>query len=89
MTTKQQIRHFILDNFLFTNDPSKLADEESLLESGVLDSTGVLELILFIEERFGLKVAHDEMTPANLDSVEHIAAYLDRKQLAKRCASAA
>jgi len=77
---KQIIRQYILGNLLFTEDESALQDTDSFLDSGIIDSTGVLEIILFIEETFGIKVNDDEMLPTNLDSVNNLAAFIDRKQ---------
>lgn len=77
---RQQIRSFVLSNFLFTNDASKLADDRSLLESGVMDSTGVLELIAFLEREFGITLADEEMIPENLDSIDRLVAFVTRKQ---------
>ena len=79
MTIRDEVRQFILANFLFTDDQSRLADGESLLQSGAVDSTGILELIMFIQERFGFTVADQEMLPANLDSVVNICAFVERK----------
>jgi len=80
MAAKTQIRQFILNNYLFTNDDTKLSDSASLMQSGTMDSTGILELIMFLEENFGIKVADDEMVPANLDSVDNVVSFIDRKQ---------
>lgn len=77
---KQIIRQYILGNLLFTEDESALQDTDSFLDGGIIDSTGVLEIILFIEETFGIKVNDDEMLPANLDSVDNLAAFISRKQ---------
>ena len=77
---QQQIRSFILSSFLFTDDESKLKNNDSLLEQGIMDSTGVLELVAFLESQFGIKVADDELLPENLDSVDQIAAFIARKQ---------
>lgn len=77
---KKTIQHYILGNLLFTEDESALQDGDSFLDSGIIDSTGVLEIILFIEETFGVKVNDDEMIPANLDSVDNLAAFINRKQ---------
>lgn len=77
-----QIKGFVLQNFLFTEDQSALADDQSLVESGTLDSTGILELITFIEESFGIRVADDEMLPANFDSINAITAFVSRKKQA-------
>lgn len=82
MSTAQQVREFILTNYLFTDDPTKLRDSESLMQSGTMDSTGILEMIMFLEERFGIKVADDEMIPTNLDSVANVVAYIERKRVA-------
>lgn len=70
-----------MGNLLFTEDPSVLQDDDSFLASGIIDSTGILEIILFIEETFDIKVNDDEMLPANLDSVNKLAAFVMRKQL--------
>ena len=67
-----EIRAFVTANF-YVAEPASLKDAESLLDSGVIDSTGVLEVIAFIEETFDFTVEDDEMLPENLDSIEHIA----------------
>ena len=81
MTMKKTIRQYILENILFTEDESALQDDDSFLAGGIIDSTGVLEIILFIEETFGIKVNDDEMLPANLDSVDKLVAFIKHKQL--------
>lgn len=81
MIMKNTIRHYILGNLLFTEDQSVLQDDDSFLASGIIDSTGILEIILFIEETFDIKVNDDEMLPANLDSVNKLASFVMRKQL--------
>lgn len=83
MSIRQQVRHFILTNYLFTEDEQRLADAESLMQNGTMDSTGILELIMFLEETFGIKVADDEMVPANLDSVANVVGFVERKQAAR------
>ena len=80
MKMKKIIRQYILGNLLFTEDESALQDDDSFLDGGIIDSTGVLEIILFIEETFGIKVNDDEMLPGNLDSVNNLAAFVNRKQ---------
>ena len=74
-----KIRKFITSNF-YVPVPAELADETSLLDSGVIDSTGVLEVISFIEHEFGIEVADEEMLPENLDSIARIAAYVSKKK---------
>ncbi len=83
MDETQQVRNFILKNFLFSEDGQSLLDTGSLIASGAIDSTGVLELIMFVEETFHIKVADEEMIPDNLDSVEKIIGYVNRKRSAK------
>lgn len=82
MSIKQQVRQFILSNYLFTDDESKLSDADSLMQSGTMDSTGILELIMFLEETFDIKVGDDEMVPANLDSVVNVVSFVERKKAA-------
>jgi len=72
------IRSFIVDNFLF-GDERRVAAETSFLESGIIDSTGMLELVGFLEERFGIRVEDEEFVPNNLDSLKNISAYITRK----------
>ncbi len=73
---EQKVRQFITDNFLFRADRASLTNAESLLEAGVIDSTGVLELIAFLESEFGLAVEDAEIVPENLDSISRIVAYV-------------
>jgi acyl carrier protein len=80
MSIKQTIRRYVLENFLFTDDESALQDGDSFLAGGIIDSTGVLEIMLFIEKTFDIKVNDDEMLPENLDSVDNLAAFVQRKQ---------
>ena len=72
------IRNFIIENFLFEED-EKLKEETSFLESGIIDSTGILELVSFLEETFGITVEDEELIPENLDSIANIVAYLNKK----------
>lgn len=79
MNIKEQVRTFLTSNF-YVADPAVLVDEASLLDHGIIDSTGVLEVILFIEETFDIKVEDSEMLPENLDSIERIADFIARKK---------
>lgn len=81
-TIEARVRAFILENYLFTTETSAVNDDESLTERGIIDSTGIMELIFFIEESFGVVVADEEMLPENLDSVRRIAAFIQRKRAA-------
>ena len=82
ISIKDTLRTFVLENFLFTDDPEALADDGSFLERGIVDSTGIMEVITFIEEEYGFTVANDEMVPENLDSVESLVAYVQKRQAA-------
>lgn len=74
------IRTYILENFLFTDDSNALSLDDSLLENGIVDSTGMMEIIAFLESDLGITVADEEMTPENLDSVNRLAKYVSRKR---------
>jgi acyl carrier protein len=76
---KQQIIDFITNNFLFDDAQASLNEKESLLETGVIDSTGVLELIAFIEETYGIKVEDEEIIPENLDTILDITHFIKQK----------
>lgn len=79
MPIRAQIRRYILENFLFTDDEARLRDDASFLEEGIVDSTGVLELVMFVEETFGIEVADEEILPENFDSVERLTRYVEAK----------
>jgi acyl carrier protein len=76
---KEQLRKFITDNFLFGR-PVELSDDDSLQDAGIIDSTGVLELVTFIEETYRVQVHDSELLPENLDSINRLAAFLRRKR---------
>jgi acyl carrier protein len=80
MQIQQDIKDFILENFLFTSDAKVLANSDSLLQKGIIDSTGILELVMHLEATYGIKVLDDELLPGNLDSVDSISSYVARKQ---------
>ena len=79
MELNAQIRTFILSNF-YVADPSTVTDATSLLQEGIVDSTGVLEVISFLEMTYGITVDDSEMVPENLDSIESIARFVTSKQ---------
>ena len=76
--SRNKIKSFIIENFLFGNADG-LNDDTSFLEEGIIDSTGVLELIAFLEEEFDIKVQDEELIPENLDSIDKVTAFLGRK----------
>ena len=73
------IRKFLIENFLFEEDEN-VTNDTSFLENGILDSTGVLELIAFLEETYGIEVEDEEVIPENLDSIANVAQYIQKKQ---------
>jgi acyl carrier protein len=77
-----QIRSFFAENFPLGQDPSNLPTDASLLEAGIIDSTGVLELVDFIEATYGVTVEDEELLPENLDSIQSIVAFVERKRSA-------
>jgi acyl carrier protein len=79
MNIKEQIRQYLAENFLFSSNGFNLGDDASLLEEGIIDSTGVLELVMFVEETFDVEVADEEIIPGNFDSVNNLAAYVELK----------
>jgi acyl carrier protein len=78
MEHKQAIREFIIENFLF-GEANGLKDDTSFLEEGIIDSTGILELVTFLEDEFSITVEDEELVPENLDSVDNVTNYLQRK----------
>lgn len=79
MTAATVIRAYIVDSFLLGDDDG-LDDDASLIEAGVVDSTGIVEIVTYLEETFGIEVDDDDLVPENLDSISRLAAFVDRKQ---------
>ena len=77
---EQQLRSFVVENFLFGEPDNDLKETDSFLESGIIDSTGILELVSFIEETYGFQVKDEELIPENLDSLANVIAYVQKKQ---------
>lgn len=82
MSHREQIRSFILENFLLTAEPNALADDTSLSDAGIIDSAGMLEIVMYLEQEWGIEVADEEMLRENFDSVAGITAFLSRKRAA-------
>ena len=80
MQQKQQIKQFILENFLFSDDQSAIGDQDSLIRGGIIDSTGIHELIFFLEDQFKLQIVPEEMTPANFDTIQTVDDFVTRKR---------
>lgn len=81
MTTTDRVRQFITDNF-YLPDPALLSNDSSLVREGVVDSTGVLEIVAFIEQELGVAVDDGDMLPENLDSIDAIVAFVERRKVA-------
>jgi acyl carrier protein len=77
MESKQEIRSFIVENF-YVPENASLSDETPLIESGIVDSTGVLEVVAFLEETFSIAIPDHDMLPANLDTIGRMASYVTR-----------
>jgi acyl carrier protein len=80
---KNTIREFVVENFLF-DDNGDLGDNTSFLENGIIDSTGILELVAFIEETYGITVKDEELIPENLDSIDNVVQYVHSKNIINR-----
>jgi acyl carrier protein len=78
MNTQYEICRYIKDNILF-GDGEKLSEDVSFQESGILDSTGFLELITFVEERFGIKITDSELIPENFDTLRKMSSFVEQK----------
>ena len=79
METTQKIRTFILENVLIGEDESALDNNDSFLEKGIIDSTGILELVSFLENEFSIEVKDDELVPDNFDSISKLTVYIESK----------
>ena len=86
MQIREQLRRFIVENFLFGQDTG-FQDSDSFLEHGIIDSTGVLELVGFLEQRFGMSLQDGDLVPDNLDSIDRLAAFIRSRTRASAGAS--
>ncbi|MBB3610678.1 acyl carrier protein [Rhizobium sp. BK602] len=79
---KEQIRAFVIESFLFGDTTRPIPDDASLIENDIVDSTGILELVAFVEDNFGITVGDAEILPANFDSISKVAAFIVSKRSA-------
>ena len=79
MTIEERVRGFVLEHF-YVSDPAELTDEVSLIDSGYVDSTGMMEIILVLEGEYAIHIEDDETVPENLESIAQIAAFVARKR---------
>ena len=80
MAIRKRIREFVTTNFYVAN-PSELLDDTSLLDQAIIDSTGVLEVIAFLEEEYAISIADEEVIPENLETIARIAGFVTRKTM--------
>jgi acyl carrier protein len=85
---ESEIRSFLAEIFFLGDDPAGLAGSQSLIGSGIIDSTGVFELVGFLEEQYAIRIEEDELVPANLDSIDNIVAFVERKRIEAEGAAA-
>ena len=78
MEKQQQIRTYIIDNFLFGDDDG-FDNGQSLLAAGIVDSTGIMELVMFLEETYGIKASDEDFVPENLDTVDNMVKFVEQK----------
>jgi acyl carrier protein len=76
---EEMIRKYISENILFSGNGYPHADDTSFLEEGIVDSMGIMELVMFVDETFGITVEDEELVPDNFDSVTRLASYIRRK----------
>jgi len=79
MQLKQDIKTYLIENFYYGQDDNTLTDDISFLENGIIDSTGVLELVSFIQEKYGITVGDEEILPDNFDSINKLAGFIMNK----------
>ncbi len=80
MDIRSEVREFIIDSFMMGKSPDELTSDGSLLDLGIIDSTGVLELVGFIEEKYELSVADEDLVPENMDSIDNLVKYIEGKK---------
>ena len=83
-----QVRSFVVETFLFGDTKTPLPEDGSLIENGLIDSTGILELVAFVEETFDITVSDEEILPANFDSIAKVEAFVERKRAASTASAA-
>lgn len=80
---KKEVRGFIAENLTFSDDPDELDADESMLEADIIDSTSILELVMYLEERFGIEIGDGDIMPANLDSLNRTADFVAARLFAQ------
>ena len=83
MPNEEKLRKYVLENYLFTDDESELNNNDSFLDLGIIDSTGIMEVVLFIEMEFDIEVDDEDLLPENLDTINNLVKYIATRQTAK------
>ncbi|MCP4706476.1 MAG: acyl carrier protein [candidate division Zixibacteria bacterium] len=78
-TARSDLKEFIIDSFMFGQKEQTFSDSDSFMERGIVDSTGILELTSFVEEKYKFEIEDDEMIPENLDSIDNLIKYITKK----------
>jgi acyl carrier protein len=79
MALNAELKQFVTDNFLFGKPGNRVDDDDSFLEMGIIDSTGVMELVAFLEQRYGIKLQDRDLVPDNLDSINKVARFVESR----------
>ena len=79
MALKDELKHFVIDNFMFGKPYTGFADDDSFLERGIIDSTAVMELMAFLEERYRIKLQDLDLIPDNFDSINKLARFVESR----------
>lgn len=82
---EQELSAFVVENFLFGCAAPRFSSDDSFLEKGIIDSTGILELVAFVEGRYRIRVEDRELVPDNLDSINRLVEFIRRKQRTQMC----
>lgn len=77
---REILRGYVTENFLLSSGKDTFDDDDSFMENGIIDSTGILELLEFLEERFGIKIEDEEIIPDNLDSIDKMTSFIQKKK---------
>jgi acyl carrier protein len=83
MPNEEILRKYILENYLFTDDEAELNNDDSFLDLGIIDSTGIMEVVLFIEMEFDIEVDDEDLLPENLDTINNLVKFIATRQTVK------
>ncbi len=81
---RQELRQFVIDNFLFGKNGDSFTDDDSFLEKGIIDSTGVLELVAFLQSKYSMTIQDEDLVPENLDSIENLMRFVETRVYEKQ-----